>query len=90
MRSKLDNLMSKEIDFLVVQCQTCYLMYRNQQKVLNRKFHGNYSIPVLLYPQLLGAAMGGDLKDDLGIHLNGISLQGFSRELGIDQTYLKR
>ncbi|MFW6140511.1 MAG: CoB--CoM heterodisulfide reductase iron-sulfur subunit B family protein [Acidobacteriota bacterium] len=85
-RRKLDNLMSKRIDFLVVQCQTCYLMYQDQQKVVNQKFHRNYNIPVLLYPQLLGVAMGGDLKDDLGIHLNGISLDGFMKKLGIGRN----
>jgi len=83
-RNKLDNLMSKEIDFLVVQCQTCYLMYKEQQKVINRKFHKDYKIPVLLYPQLLGAAMGGDFNNDLGIHLNGISSEDFEKKLGID------
>ncbi|MFO7980306.1 MAG: CoB--CoM heterodisulfide reductase iron-sulfur subunit B family protein [Candidatus Aminicenantes bacterium] len=83
-KSKLDNLKLKEIDFLVVQCQTCYLMYRDQQKVLNRKFHRKYNMPVLLYPQLLGAAMGGDLKDDLGIHLNGISVADFAKKSGVD------
>ncbi len=89
-KSKIDNLMLKEIDFLVVQCQTCYLMYRGQQKLLNQKFHRNYNIPVLLYPQLLGAAMGGDLRDDLGIHLNGIFLDDFTKKLGVDLSYIKR
>ena len=74
-RKKLDNLISKKLDFLVVQCQTCYLMYSNQQKLINKKLGRNYSIPVLLYPQLLGIALGGDLINDLGIHLNGISIK---------------
>ncbi len=74
-RKKLDNLISKKLDFLVVQCQTCYLMYSNQQKLINKKLGRNYSIPVLLYPQLLGIALGGDLINDLGIPLNGISIK---------------
>lgn len=89
-RNKLDNLMSKEIDFLVVQCQTCYLMYRDQQRVVNQNFHRNYNIPVLLFPQLLGAAMGGDLKDDLGVHLDEISWGDFAKKLGVDLTNIKR
>ncbi len=84
-RKKLDNLISKKIDFLVVQCQTCYLMYSNQQNVINRKLGRNYNIPVLLYPQLLGIAMGGDLIHDLGIHLNGISMDYFLKKLEINK-----
>ncbi len=80
-RKKIDNLISKNIDFLVVQCQTCYLMYSEQQNVLNRKFNENYHIPVLLYPQLLGLAMGGYFSSDLGIHLNGISLDHIQSRL---------
>jgi len=83
-RRKLDNLMLRKIDFLVVQCQTCYLMYRDQQKVANQKFHRNYNIPVLLYPQLLGAAIGGDFRNDLGIHLNGVSLDEFAKKIGLN------
>ena len=84
-RKKLDNLISKKIDYLVVQCQTCYLMYSNQQSVINRKLGRNYNIPVLLYPQLLGIAMGGDLIHDLGIHLNGISMDYFLKKLEINK-----
>lgn len=84
-RKKLDNLISKKLDFLVVQCQTCYLMYSNQQNVINRKLGRNYNIPVLLYPQLLGIALGGDLINDLAIHLNGISMDNFLKKLGINK-----
>jgi hypothetical protein len=34
--------------------------------------------------------MGGDLRDDLGIHLNGISLDDFTKKLGVDLSYIKR
>ena len=84
-RKKLDNLIAKKLDFLVVQCQTCYLMYSNQQKLINKKLGRNYNIPVLLYPQLLGIALGGDLINDLGIHLNGISMDNFLKKLGINK-----
>jgi len=84
-RKKLDNLIAKKLDFLVVQCQTCYLMYSNQQKLINKKLGRNYNIPVLLYPQLLGIALEGDLINDLGIHLNGISADNFLKKLGINK-----
>jgi len=84
-QKKLDNLIAKKLDFLVVQCQTCYLMYSTQQNVINRTLGKNYNIPVLLYPQLLGIAMGGDLIHNLAIHLNGISPDNLLKKLGINK-----
>ena len=82
-QKKLDNLTRQKIDCLVVQCQTCYLMYSDQQKVINGHFGKQYEIPVLLYPQLLGLALGGDLKDDLGLDLNAIPLNHLLAKTGI-------
>jgi len=73
-QKKLDNVWNKKIDCMVVQCQTCYLMYSDQQKAINEQFKKKYKIPVLLYPQLLGLALGGDPKNDLGLDLNAVSL----------------
>jgi heterodisulfide reductase subunit B len=82
-QKKLDNINSKPIDCLVVQCQTCYLMYSDQQKVINERFGKQYNIPVLLYPQLLGMALGGDPKNDLGLDLNAISSDNLLAKAGI-------
>ncbi len=67
---KLDNLRDREVDCMVLQCQTCYLMYGAQQEKVSKKFNKQYSIPVLLYPQLLGLAMGADPVAHLGLNLN--------------------
>jgi len=67
---KLENIRKKNVDCLVLQCQSCYLMYGTQQKNLSEKFSEEYHIPVLLYPQLLGLALGGDPTTDLGFNLN--------------------
>ena len=82
-QNKLDNLMNKKIDCLVVQCQTCYLMYSDQQKVINKQFKKQYNMPVLLYTQLLGMALGGNPKSDLGLDLNAISLDDLLEKAGI-------
>lgn len=71
---KLDNLQTMGIDAMIVQCQTCYLMYEGQQQKVAEKFNTQYNIPVLLYPQLLGLAMGGDPATDLGFDLNTMPL----------------
>ena len=72
-QKKLDNLTARGIDWMVVQCQTCYLMYSNLQKEINKRCKKRYNFPVLLYPQLLGMAMGGDPKSELGLNLNTIT-----------------
>jgi heterodisulfide reductase subunit B len=49
-------------------------MYEGQQQKVAEKFNTQYKIPVLLYPQLLGLAMGGDPATDLGFDLNTMPL----------------
>jgi len=85
-QKKLDNLMHKTIDALVVQCQTCYLMYADQQKVLNEQLGKHYHVPVLLFPQLLGLALGANPNNDLGLDMNGISLNLLLSKAGIKHT----
>jgi heterodisulfide reductase subunit B len=84
-QKKLENIKGKKIDCMVVQCQTCYLMYSDQQKIINERFKKKYKIPVLLYPQLLGVALGGDPKKDLGLDLNSISLDSLLAKAGINR-----
>jgi len=70
---KLDDLADKEIDAMVLQCQTCYLMYSDQQKEINETYGKEYNLPVLLYPQLLGLALGANPVKELGLDLHRIS-----------------
>ena len=69
-RKKLKNLADRDVDALVVQCPTCYLMYGTMQEEMNRKYGTQYRIGTLLYPQLLGLALGGDPDVDLALDLN--------------------
>jgi len=73
-QKKLDDLMDKGVDAMVLQCQTCYLMYSGQQKEINKKYGKRYDFPIILYPQLLGLALGAEPKKDLAFDLNGISV----------------
>ena len=73
-QKKLDDLADKEIDAMVLQCQTCYLMYSDQQKEINEKYGRQFNLPVILYPQLLGLALDADPIKDLGLDLHTISL----------------
>jgi heterodisulfide reductase subunit B2 len=73
-RKKLDNLTGKDVDAMVLQCQTCYLMYSDFQKEINAEYGTYYTLPVLLYPQLLGLALGADPVKDLGLDLHAVSV----------------
>jgi len=73
-RKKLQNLTEREVDALVVQCPTCYLMYGTMQDEVNKKYGTQYRIGTLLYPQLLGLALGADPETDLALDLNETSL----------------
>jgi len=75
-RKKLDDVNRKEVDCMVLSCQTCYLMYATQQEKINEKFNERYNIPVLLLPQFLGLAMGAAPEADLGLNLNVPSVDG--------------
>ena len=70
---KLDDLENKKIDAMVLQCQTCYLMYSDQQKKINEEYDKQYNLPIILYPQLLGLALGADPAKDLGLNLHAVS-----------------
>ena len=72
-QKKLDDLTNKKVDTMVLQCQTCYLMYSDQQNEINQEYDRQYNLPVILYPQLLGLAVGADPREDLGLNLHTIS-----------------
>ncbi len=73
-QKKFDNLKDKKIDGIVLQCQTCYLMYSDHQNKVNEKYGKQYNFPIILYPQLLGLALGADPVKDLGLNLHTVSV----------------
>jgi len=73
-QKKFDNLKNKKIDAMVLQCQTCYLMYSDRQNEVNKKYGKKYNFPVILYPQFLGLALGADPVTDLGLNLHRVSV----------------
>jgi heterodisulfide reductase subunit B len=72
-QKKLSDLKTRQVDAMVLQCQTCYLMYGDEQREIRDERGEEYDLPVLLYPQLLGLALGADPMEDLGLSLHSIS-----------------
>ncbi len=68
---KLRSIKSSEADIIVTFCGFCTLMFDRNQPIVERFLGEKYGIPVLLYPQLLGLAMG--LKpEEVGIDENRV------------------
>lgn len=61
---KLLNIEKAGADAMVLQCPFCDIMYDEFQKTaLDKREKGDYKLPVLFLPQLLGMAMGFTQKD---------------------------
>jgi heterodisulfide reductase subunit B len=62
-KMKLDELHNRNVDALISICPFCSVMYDSNQKSIETDFEGDYNIPVLYYPQLLGLALGIPSKE---------------------------
>ncbi|MEE8541203.1 MAG: heterodisulfide reductase-related iron-sulfur binding cluster, partial [Desulfobacterales bacterium] len=71
---KLKNGKQAGADYLCVACPWCQMQFDNVQKQMhpNRKSDG--LLPSILYPQLLGLAMGAD-PQTLGLEMNQIDIR---------------
>ncbi|MDL1982357.1 MAG: CoB--CoM heterodisulfide reductase iron-sulfur subunit B family protein, partial [Deltaproteobacteria bacterium] len=58
-------------DYLCTACPWCHLQFDSVQKMMIEQQRLNNHLPAILYPQLLGLAMGID-KQTLGITMNQI------------------
>ena len=59
-------------DFLCVACPYCQMQFDGVQQMIT-SMHGRHHLPSILYPQLLGLAMGLN-QDVLGIKMNQIDI----------------
>ena len=58
-------------DYLCTACPWCHLQFDSVQKMMLEQRRLNNHLPAILFPQLLGLAMGID-KETLGINMNKI------------------
>ena len=60
-------------DYLCTACPWCHLQFDSVQKMMIEQQRLNNHLPAILFPQLLGLAMGID-KETLGINMNQIDI----------------
>jgi len=80
---KLVNGKESGADYLCVGCPWCQVQFDTVQEMMTSQRSTNHRLPSILYPQLLGLALGID-GDTLGIKMNKIDISGieafFSQE----------
>jgi len=67
-------------DYLCTACPWCHLQFDSVQKMMLEQRRLNNHLPAILFPQLLGLAMGID-KETLGISMNQIDISAIEPEL---------
>lgn len=72
---KLENGKDSGADFICVGCPWCQAQFDSVQEMMTSLRGTNHHLPSILYPQLLGLAMGIDGKR-LGINMNRIDVTG--------------
>jgi len=72
---KLVQVQRMNADCMTMLCPLCYIQYEMGQIQLKKEpYNGNFNIPILYYPELLGLAMGMDPKD-LGFSLHRVKVE---------------
>ncbi|MFW9849106.1 MAG: CoB--CoM heterodisulfide reductase iron-sulfur subunit B family protein [Candidatus Thorarchaeota archaeon] len=71
-RDKLKSMTEAGAVFATVCCPACGNQLDLQQLGLKDSYGEEYNLPVLLYPQILGLAMGLD-EDDVGLSMNRVA-----------------
>ncbi len=71
---KLKSAKEAGADCIVTICPSCQIQFDTLQPEISRVTGEQYNMPVLLYPQLLGLAMGFS-PEEVGLHLNRISAE---------------
>ncbi|MBU4419981.1 MAG: CoB--CoM heterodisulfide reductase iron-sulfur subunit B family protein [Proteobacteria bacterium] len=72
-KNKLTDGKRSGADYLCTACPWCHLQFDSVQKMMIEQQRINNHLPAILFPQLLGLAMGID-KQALGINMNQIDI----------------
>ncbi|MBW1745561.1 MAG: CoB--CoM heterodisulfide reductase iron-sulfur subunit B family protein [Deltaproteobacteria bacterium] len=72
-KNKLTDGKQAGADYICTACPWCHLQFDSVQKMMLEQRRLNNHLPAILFPQLLGLAMGID-KETLGISMNQIDI----------------
>lgn len=72
-RKKIDNGRQAGADYLCVACPYCQMQFDRVQQMTAPASNSNHYLPSIVYPQLLGLAMGIEGRD-LGLHMNMLDI----------------
>ncbi|MFO7598450.1 MAG: CoB--CoM heterodisulfide reductase iron-sulfur subunit B family protein [Candidatus Desulfacyla sp.] len=81
-KKKLDTLVEAKADALCLVCPFCSVMYDGNQKSIEAEFNATYNLPVLYLTQVLGLAMGFDVKE-LGLNMNVVKTKEVVARIGL-------
>jgi len=81
-KEKLDRLADAKADALCLVCPFCSVMYDGNQKSIEAEFNVTYNLPVLYLTQILGLAMGFDVKE-LGLNMNVVKTKEVAARIGL-------
>lgn len=81
-KEKLDRLVDAKADALCLVCPFCSVMYDGNQKSIESEFGVTYNLPVLYLTQVLGLAMGFDIKE-LGLNMNVVKTKELTARIGL-------
>jgi len=79
-RDKLKSMTEAGAAFATVACPACGNQLDLQQLGLKDSYGEEYNLPVLLYPQILGLAIGLD-ENDVGLSMNRVAADGILSHL---------
>jgi len=77
---KLADARQAGADYLCVACPYCQMQFDTVQEMIVTARGADYKLPAILYPQLLGLAMGIDRRA-LGIEMNKMDISGIEAYL---------
>jgi heterodisulfide reductase subunit B len=79
-RIKLENIKRAGADAITLMCPFCNVMYDDNQKAVEEMTGTALALPVLFYPQVLGLALGMDVKE-LGLNMNRVKTKDLLAKL---------
>lgn len=77
---KLKSAKESKADCIVTICPSCQIQFDTLQSEISKTTKEQYNIPILLYPQLLGLAMGFS-PEEVGLNLNKVAIDNLLKLL---------